>query len=263
MSLVFAGIVPHPPLIIPAICKDETKKVAKTGEALSKLEEDLYLAKPEIVIIVSPHGQLFADAFSLNICPEFETDLREFGDLVTKNKYKGEINLASDIREMGKDEGIPISMNCDGKLDHGAAVPLFFLLPHLPNVKILPIGYSGLDAKTHVKFGQLIKEAIMKTNKRVAVIASGDLSHALTSEAPAGFSPSGKEFDAKIQELLSTRNTAGMLKLEPKFLEEAAECGFRSFLILMGILRDVSYNYQSYSYEAPFGVGYLVANLAV
>ena len=54
-----------------------------------------------------------------------------------------------------------------------------------------------------------------------------------------------------------------MLQMDENFITEAAECGFRSFLILMGILRDLNYTYQSYSYEGPFGVGYLVANFIV
>jgi len=40
----------------------------------------------------------------------------------------------------------------------------------------------------------MIAEKISETNKRVAVIASGDLSHALITSAPAGYNPAGPEF---------------------------------------------------------------------
>jgi MEMO1 family protein len=53
MSLVFAAISPHPPLLIPSIGKEAIKKIQKTKEALEKLEEDLYLSRPEIIIIIS------------------------------------------------------------------------------------------------------------------------------------------------------------------------------------------------------------------
>lgn len=263
MALVFAGISPHPPLLIPTIGKDAVKKVEKTKKALEQLEEDLYLTHPEILIIISPHGSFFKDAFTLNICQQYETDLRDFGDLATKLKFRGEMNLTSLIQESGKEQKFPISVISEKFLDHGAAVPLYYLANHLPNIPIIPIGFCDCDWKTHLDFGYMLKERIMESNKRIAVIASGDLSHALMTDSPAGFNPAGAEFDAKIQELLSTNNTAGMLQLDRQFVDSAAECGFRSFLILMGILRGVHYTYKSYSYEGPFGVGYLTANFAL
>lgn len=263
MSLVFAAITPHPPLLIPAIGKDNLKKINKSKRALEKLEEELYLSKPDIILTISPHGTIFSDAFSINLCSEFKTDLRDFGDLTTNLTFKGEMNLPNVIREASKIKKYPTTMISEPTLDHGVAVPLYYLTAHLPNISLLPIGFSGADWKTHVDFGYLLKEEIMHTTKRVAVIASGDLSHALTTDAPAGFNPKGREFDAKIQELLAARNTTGMLQLDPQFVESAAECGFRSILILMGILRNVNYTYEAHAYEGPFGVGYLTANFVL
>ncbi len=263
MSLVFAAITPHPPLLIPSIGKEHSKKISKTKQALEKLEEDLYLTHPEIILIISPHGHLFNDAFSINVCPEFETHLREFGDLTTKLKFKGEIQLATAIRQCGKDEGLPVTLISEPNLDYGAAVPLYYLARHLPKTSILPVGFCNLGWKTHLDFGYLLKEQIMNTTKRVAVIASGDLSRALATDSPAGFNPAGKEFDQKIQELLATGNTSGLLQLKPELVAAAAECGFRSFLILLGILRGVNFNYKSYNYESSLGVGYLTANFVL
>lgn len=262
MSLVFAAITPHPPLLIPAIGKDAMNRIKKTKEALEKLEEDLYLSHPDIIVIVSPHGPQFTDSFSINLSPEFKSDLKEFGDITTKLTFKGETQLPYSIRtDVYKNHSATrVVIINEPTLDHGAVVPLMYLTSHLPNIKILPIGFSELDAKAHLEFGYVLKENIMKTNKRIAVIASGDLSHALSSEAPAGFHKSGAMFDSKIQELFISHNTTGMLNLENQLIAEAAECGFRSFLILMGILRDVNYRYESYSYEDPLGVGYLTAN---
>lgn len=263
MSLVFAAISPHPPLLIPTIGKQAIKKVEKTKTALEQLEQDLYLTHPEIIVIISPHGSYFQNAFTLNICPEYETDLRDFGDLATKLKFKGEMHITALIREASKDKNFPLAVISESHLDHGVAVPLYFLAKHLPNVAIIPMGFCDLDWKTHLDFGHAIKEHIMESNRRVAVIASGDLSHALQTDAPAGYNPAGSKFDEKIQELLSTSNVAGMLQLDQQLVANAAECGFRSFLILMGILQNVKHTYKMLSYEGPFGVGYLTANFAL
>lgn len=263
MSLVFAAIAPHPPILIPTIGKEHLKKIQATEEAMKKMEQDLYVAKPDTLIIISPHGHLLADAFSININPSYQVDLREFGDLITKNEYQSEMNLALKIKESAKLKHLPLVLQTEPVLDHGSAVPLFYLTQHLPNIKIIPIGYSLLDAKTHLDFGYLIKEEIMNSNQRVAIIASGDLSHALTDDAPAGFSPEGKKFDEMLIEALKSHNTTALVNLDPKFCEAAAECGLRSFLILLGSLQRVNYELKLLSYEGPFGVGYLVAEFVM
>ncbi len=260
MSLVFSAVVPHPPLLIPNIGKDELKKIEATKAALEKLEEDLYLSKPEVILIISPHGSLFKDAFCVNAHTHFESNFGEFGDMDTKLAWKGSDFLAAKLGHMANEAKIPLQLISEDHLDHGASVPLFYLTQHLPDVKILPIGYSMLDNKSHLNFGELIKEFIMDSGKRVAIIASGDLSHGLTTDSPAGFSKVGQEFDNKIIELLETRNTTGYANIDIKFVEEAAECGYRSFLILLGIMKDMNYTFKNYSYEGPFGVGYLVGN---
>ncbi len=264
MPLVFAAVVPHPPLLIPAIGKGTIKKIDRTRLALEKLEEDLYISHPEIIVIISPHSQQLPDAFAVNLSPKYESDLKQFGDLATKIYFNGEINLPGSIRSAAcAGQTCHTVIINDPKLDHGAVVPLFYLTKHLPDVKILPISLSELDAKAHLEFGTLLKEQIMNNNKRIAVIASGDLSHALSNDSPAGYNKNGEIFDKKIQELFASHNTAGLLTLPNELISDAAECGFRSFLILMGMLRNVNYRYESYAYEAPFGVGYLTTNFAL
>lgn len=265
MSLVFAAITPHPPFLIPTIGKEKIKYLAKTKEAMEKMEEDLYLSKPDIIVIISPHGHYFSDAFSMNFASHYETDLREFGDLTTKLSLQGEMTTPYQVRSEATEhhKNCPTVIINEPLLDHGIAVPLYYLTRHLPNIKIVPVGFSDLDWKAHLEFGSVLKEHIMKHSKRIAVIASADLSHALTTDAPAGFNAEGPLFDAKIQELLAAHNTSGILNLDPTKVTAAAECGFRSLLILLGVIRDVNFKYKSYAYEAPFGVGYLTANFVL
>lgn len=265
MSLVFAAITPHPPLLLPTIGKDsDLKKLEKTKKALEQLEEDLYLSKPDTIVVLASHSHLLPDAFTVNMSPDYETDLRDFGDLTTRLKFRGEMTLTSAMREATKGSGIPAVLISEKFLDHPAAVPLFFLSAHLTGESILPIGYSELDFKTHWDFGNLINEQIMDTTKRVAVIASSDLSHALISDAPAGYHADGPEFDKKIQDLLANKNVVNMLQFDPTFVKNAAaDPGFRTILMLMGIIHDQNYTFRSYCYEAPMGVGYLTANFII
>ena len=260
MSLVFAPITPHTPLLIPSIGKKKTDKVKKTKESLLQLEQDLYVSKPQIIMMISPHTGLFESSFSVNAHTAFESCFDQFGDLATKRAWNGATDLAAKIAHMSNSGDVPVRLVSEDKVDHGVCVPLFFLTAHLPDVKILPIGYSNLDAKEHMKFGELLKDVIMETDKRVAVIASGDLSHCLETESPGGFHKDGKVFDETFTQLLETRNTLGIAQMDEGVVKNAQQCAYRSVLILLGILKNMDYTFKNYSYEAPFGVGYLVGN---
>ncbi|PIZ48331.1 hypothetical protein COY29_03960, partial [Candidatus Woesebacteria bacterium CG_4_10_14_0_2_um_filter_39_14] len=98
---------------------------------------------------------------------------------------------------------------------------------------------------------------------RGAWIASGDMSHRLKEDGPYGFHPSGPQFDQEFIRLLKNKDIRGILNLNPRLIEEAGECGLRSFSMLLGALTADKTDWQPeiLSYEGPFGVGYLVAKL--
>jgi aromatic ring-opening dioxygenase LigB subunit len=260
MPLVFAAITPHPPILIEQIGKDKIEKIKKTQDAILLLEQELYLTKPNVIMIISPHGSIFEDAFSVNADVHFDSAFEEFGDLATKDEWNGIPGIAAKISHESNPRGIPVQLISEPRLDHGSTVPLHYLTRHLPEIKILPIGYSGLDSKKHLEFGELLKDVIMESDKRIALIASADLSHTLSEESPAGFHSDGAEFDKQIISLLETRNTKGVAGLDPVFVQHAAACGYRSILLALGILKNMNYTFKNYGYEAPFGVGYLTGH---
>ena len=53
----------------------------------------------------------------------------------------------------------------------------------------------------------------------------------------------------------------GILNIDSGLLEEAGECGYRSILICLGMLDGDTVVSEILSYEGPFGVGYLTADL--
>ncbi|MFA6919046.1 MAG: AmmeMemoRadiSam system protein B [Patescibacteria group bacterium] len=259
MSLVFAAITPHPPVLIPSIGKDNIKQIEKTKTAMEHLEKDLYASKPEVLLIISPHGDMKPDAFTINVCENYEINFEDFGDFSTKLNIRGEMVLISMNTEKIASK-VPLNIISEPKLDHGAGIPLYYLSQHLDKPAVIPVGFSLLDNVAHFEFGKALKELIMDTDKRIAVIASGDMSHCLTESAPLPYSSSGKEFDEKIIKLLEDNDYQGIVHIDPQLVKKASECGLRSILILLGILNNINCKTEIVSYEAPFGVGYLVAN---
>ncbi|MBP9732039.1 MAG: MEMO1 family protein [Candidatus Magasanikbacteria bacterium] len=259
MPLVFGAIVPHSPVLVPSIGGSDRDKVIETIEALSTLEENLYLSKPHLIIIFTPHFQAHSDTFAVNAHTKFTSSFEEFGDHSLRREFTGSPDFAAKIAHTASRENIPLKLVSEEKLDHGSTVPLYSLVGHLPQVKVLPIGPCDLDSKTHLNFGNLIKEACMDSDKRIALIASANLSHGITTDSPAGFRESGKKFDEKIIELLQSRNTSGIATLDPAFVESAAETGYKPLLMLLGSLKNINYEFKHLAYEHPFGVGYLTA----
>lgn len=261
MPIVFSAITPHPPVLIPEIGKDNFKKLTKTEAAFKKLEQELYIAKPDSLVIISPHGQVLEDAFNINLSADYGAGFKEFGDFAIELKFKSDYLSIQEIRAADETQkAVPIILTSSPELDHGFGVPLYYLTQHLKDIPIIPIVYSALDLPQHFAFGQFLHRQLAKINKRFALIASGDLSHCLTKDAPGGYSKQGAVFDKKLVELVKKGDISGVLKLDKKLIQEAGECGLRSIVILLGVIESMNFNPEVLSYEGPFGVGYLVAN---
>jgi AmmeMemoRadiSam system protein B len=258
--IVFASICPHPPLLIPTIGKENLKQVKKTETAMKKLEEDFYAAKPDTVVIISPHSPLIPNAFGINMAENYTAHLNDFGDFSFKLHFAANKDLAHRLKERAEDQQFPVVLVSQPELDHGITVPLFYLTRHRPNIPLVPLSFSMMDLPTHLKFGKIIRDEIQSDKSRVAVVASGDLSHRLTEGAPAGYSAMGARFDRELTKLIKKNNVEGILGLDQELVDEAGECGLRSITILLGILDEINYQPEILSYEGPFGVGYLVAN---
>ena len=143
--------------------------------------------------------------------------------------------------------------------DWGFNVPFYFLAKDFKGETKTYL--TGLESpEVHFAKGKSLSNNLEK-DKNYALIASGDLSHCLKEEGPYGFHPQGPKFDKDLIELLKKREIENFLKLDETY-PEAGECGLRSFSFVLGILEQAKINWQPeiLSYEAPFGVGYLVAN---
>lgn len=260
--IVFAAFTPHTPLLIDSIGKENVKQLTKTREALKKLSRTLNKAKPEVIFIVSSHSLVHENAFSINLHDEYQVDFKEFGDHKTYQTFVPDLELITSIQRGARNSDIPFVLESYASLDYGSGVPLTMLNAET-TAYLLPISYSGHDRKQHFAFGRLLKDVALSSHKRIAVIASGDLAHSLTSDAPAGFQPEGKKFDETVLRSIEQFSVSSLLSLEEEVVEKAAQCALRPLLILFGMLEHMAIMPKVHSYEAPFGVGYLVAEFHV
>ncbi|HTK04654.1 MAG TPA: AmmeMemoRadiSam system protein B [Candidatus Eisenbacteria bacterium] len=263
MSLVFSCIAAHTPLLMPTIGKEGLAVIEKTKSAMQQLEQELYVAQPETIIVISPHGDSLPDALSINLNSKYVTNFEEFGDLVTKLEWKSEIMLIDRIREDFKEKHLPLVLGSSEFVDYGSAIPLYYLTQHLPTIRVVPLITSQLDMKTHYTFGKELKDEIMSSTKRIAVIASADLSHRVSENSPEGLSPKGVAFDEKIVDVITKQHPMGILDIDEPWIAEAQACGGKVLATVCGLMDDVKHEAKVLSYEKPFGVGYLVARMKI
>ena len=261
--ITFACFVPHSPILIPEIGKKNLDKLKDTVKAYKNLEEDLYVAKPDLIIIISAHANSQGGQFfTINQSPQLDLNFKKFGDLLTKVTLKNDVGFGYKVKE-SCDDFFPIMLIADQELDYGSGVPLFYLTEHLRQTKIISVGYADLPYQDHLKFGQLIRKQINLSGQRVAIIASGDLSHKLHKDSPAGYSERAQEFDQTIIKLIQEKDIDKIIDMDHELIKESGECGLRSLLILLGIIREMNYQPAQLSYQAPFGIGYLVENFQI
>ena len=85
--LVFGVISPHPPIIIPSIGGRETRKAANTISALNTAARQMADARPERVIIISPHPQHGYEVPLFYLGQHFYPDIKRDEILVTNTSY--------------------------------------------------------------------------------------------------------------------------------------------------------------------------------
>lgn len=258
--LVFAALTPHSPLLIPAIGKDRTEKLAKTREALKELEGELYAARPDTVVVISPHGQPSMDGFVVDLAPNYTMNLTDFGDITTKGSWPSDPMLAGEIRKKIREKSdVPLLFSSEDAIDYGVSIPLHLLLGHIPQAKALAVHDSLLSPRHHFDFGKMLHRSILASTRRVAVVVSVDLAQTLTDDAPGGFSPHGRAYDEHVIRILREHTWETLLSIEHEALE-AKTCSYRPLVIFHGILQNLNNKTRILSYEGPFGVGYLVAH---
>lgn len=264
-GLIFGCITPHPPLLIPDIGQGKEQEISTTIKALQKLARELSAAKPDLAIIISPHGSWRYDAMGVFTGSSSHGDLFSWGSRMPRVSLPNDTGFVKALIGECQKTGLPVTSlgHADYALDHGVMVPLHFLHSALKGLPAVLLTFSLLPLSAHFDFGKALQKVSSDSKKRVALIASGDLSHRLIPGAPAGYDPLGKEFDEHLVKSLSRMDSRAILEMDDNLIEHAGECGLRSIVILLGALDGLKVKPGIISYEGPFGVGYLVSSFMV
>lgn len=274
MPILASFIVPHPPLIIPEIGGERIKSIEKTVKAYETVADEIASLKPETIVITSPHSVMYADCFHISLGKETKGSFKQFDAPGVKFLEEYDTDLVKKIEEISNNpecildakEGgyafLKSDYYCttlgekDSDLDHGTMVPLFFIRQKYKEGKIVRIGLSGLPYEAHYLLGEIIAKAAEELERKIVIVASGDLSHKLKEYGPYGFAEEGVEYDKRIMDVCERAAFDEMLEFDKHFCDKAAECGHKSFIIMAGAWDGIKVRSKVYSHEDVTGVGY-------
>lgn len=258
MAILAAFMVPHPPMIVPAVGRGSEKQIQKTIDAYEQVADEIAALAPETIIITSPHTVMYADYFHISPGKGAKGDFGRFraAQVCFDEEYDRE--LVNELAGIARGQGFPAGVmgERDKRLDHGTMVPLYFIRRKYTGAKIVRIGLSGLPLSEHYRFGQMIREAVDKLGRKAVFVASGDLSHKLQDYGPYGFAEEGPQYDARIMDVCSRAAFGELFDFDETFCDRAAECGHRSFVIMAGAFDGLAVKATRLSHEDVTGVGY-------
>jgi AmmeMemoRadiSam system protein A/AmmeMemoRadiSam system protein B len=247
--------------MVPEVGGDAVAEVRGSIAAMAELTQRIIQSGAETVVLISPHAPLDARAFVAYHTSQLHGDFANFRAPDAHVEFRLDQELLEAIAVAAAADGYEVLSLAGAELDHGAAVPLYFLDRNGWRGRAVVLGYSFLTNEDHLKFGACLTAAAEATRRSVALIASGDLSHRLKPRAPAGYNPAAYRFDEEVVAALHDNSPGRIVEIDPDLRRTAGECGYRSMLVALGATEKLPRACEVLHYEAPFGVGYLVAQL--
>jgi aromatic ring-opening dioxygenase catalytic subunit (LigB family) len=241
--VAFSAAMSHAPGITAFPDAPPSEQRERFFSAVNTARDALTAAKPDALIVIAPDH--FTNFFIDNM-PAFCVGLNEsyVGPAedwlgICRQDVPGAPDLAKEILNCAFESGIEPAFSETLRLEHSAMVPLSLLTPNM-NV---PIVWVMLNCQVPplpgfrrcIALGQAIRKVIERRSGRVAVLATGGLSH---SPGAAEMDHIDEPFDREFLSLVERHDVEAILALPSERIDEA---GFgtwevRQWLTLMGVV---------------------------
>ncbi|AFA47433.1 AmmeMemoRadiSam system protein A [Acetobacterium woodii] len=268
MYLKGLGIACHPPVLIPEVGEGRENEAQKTIRGLRDLAMKVAEIKPQVIVCITPHGNVFRDGVAVVYENRLQGDLENFGHPEIRMEKECDMGLLDELNiGFGKNQCHTIFLNqkiadeykIELNIDHGLLIPLYFIEKYYRSYKIVHITIGELSLIELYRMGKVIREAVEANGKDAMILASADLSHCLKDEGPYAFNPMGPLFDENIVSGIKDKNYYSILTIPHQVYEPAGQCGLRPIIMGLGATDGLATEAAVFSYEGPFGVGYMSA----
>ncbi len=217
------------------------KKLRQEAEkAFAVLRSDLEAARPDVLIVVA--NDQFVNFFFNNIPTFFVTLADEVEGQFTRHRfhYKNHKELGRAILKAGMEKGVDFSYGERVELQHTQVVPLYFLLRE-PKIPILPIYVNTWvdpvpTPRRCYQVGELVREVAQKRGERIAILATGGLSHFPGSPRIGEIDT---KFDHKLLEIMREGKGRTLADYSLDQLLQAGDSEFLNWMVALGAVGDV------------------------
>lgn len=279
---IVAGVIaPHPPHLIYAEGPPQNEAKGECGwENLrwgyERLRKSLSEREFDCIVVHSPHWRthvgthfLGVEEFkSISVDPIFPNLFRFHYDL------RVDLELSQAIHDQASESGLVTKMmrNPDFRVDYGSIISCHLTRPEWdkPMVVISSLGsarYYSMDVlqAQMIRLGRATRQAILKSGKRVLLLASHSLSHRHFTVEPEVPEDMSREhinhhgqylWDMKLIELMRAGKSREVLEVLPDFTEQTiAETDSGSLTWLLSALNFPEYGAELHGYGSVIGTG--------
>ncbi len=259
-GIPLAVLMCHAPIVLPEIGGARASSCASSTAAMIEAGRAVVEARPDVVVLVSPHTPRPRGAFG--VVDAIAGSFARFGVPEVALRLPTAHEAVDRIELHARSAGVSTRRLPEAPLDHGALVPLHFLVQagwQGPTVVLsFPADFDGRECS---RMGEAIARSAAESGQRWVLVASGDMSHRLVPGAPAGFDPRAQKFDAAVTDAVSRGEYRATMAIDPELRDLAAEDVIDSLEVAAAAVAWDARGHRVLSYEGPFGVGYLVAIL--
>jgi aromatic ring-opening dioxygenase LigB subunit len=240
------SMAPHGSVSKPDLA-DQQKLRRDAEAAFAVLRADMEEAAPDVLIVVA--NDQFVNFFWNNIPTFFVTLADEVKGRFTRHAfhYKNDKDLGREIVRAGMNAGIDLSFGEHVELQHTQLVPLYFILREA-KIPILPVFVNtwvdpAPTPRRCYQLGRLIRSVADASRQRIAVLATGGLSHYPGSPRIGQIDT---DFDHKLLEILRAGKGRTLTECSIDELLEAGDTEFLNWMVVIGAIGDASASYTSY-----------------
>jgi aromatic ring-opening dioxygenase catalytic subunit (LigB family) len=227
---------------------EQQRKLRRDAEeAFAVLREDLQRSRADVLIVVA--NDQFVNFFWNNIPTFFVTVGEEVKGQFTRHQfhYRNHKELGKAIIRAGMEKGIDFSYGEKIELQHTQNVPLFFLLRE-PSIPILPIYVNtwvdpAPSPRRCYQVGELIRAVAEQSKERIAILATGGLSHFPGSPRIGEID---EKFDHQLLEVLREGNGRTLADYSVQELLLAGDTEFLNWMVVIGAVGDAKASYTAY-----------------
>lgn len=250
-ELVLAAKVTHVPSMFISEKEGPLKGIRESAiQGLRRIGEMCRELKVDTIVISDTHWLVNA-GFHINAKPDMSGVFTstEFPHFLNNMEYShtGDPQLGQQIAEIATNNGVTTLCHHDVEtlqLQYGTLVPLRYL--GIGNdIKVVSVAGWMYDAdlEESKQVGEAILEAIKKSDKRVAFLASGSLSHRIPPNKVVGdymfkiSEPLNQEIDLMVLDMWKKGQSKAFLDLLPKYAKDCSgEGGMHDTAMLFGLL---------------------------